>query len=135
MSDLDKKYPLRLDTRINFKNLIPHFYISDNETSDFFIKLTNDNEPVEVENIIVAIAVINPNEKLNSCFLDTKSEKGLIYCNLPNQLKNVVGAYKARIMCISGNERIISNTFEYKVDVDEFQLLDELTEGSDELII
>ena len=49
MRDLDKKYPLRLDTRINFKNLIPHFYISDNQTNDFYIKLTNDNKPVEVE--------------------------------------------------------------------------------------
>lgn len=135
MSDLDKKYPLRLDTRINFKNLIPHFYISDNQTNDFYIKLTNDNKPVEVEDIIVVIAVINPNGNINSSFLDTKTEKGLIYCNLPNELKNVVGVYKARIMCISGEERIVSNTFEYKVDTDEFQLIDEITEDSEEMIV
>ena len=135
MSDLDKKYPLRLDTRINFKNLIPHFYISDNQTNDFYIKLTNDNKPVEVEDIIVVIAVINPNGNINSSFLDTKTEKGLIYCNLPNELKNVVGAYKARIMCISGEERIVSNTFEYKVDTDEFQLIDDITEDSEEMIV
>ena len=135
MSDLDKKYPLRLDTRINFKNLIPHFYISDNQTNDFYIKLTNDNKPVEVEDIIVVIAVINPNGNINSSFLDTKTEKGLIYCNLPNELKNVVGAYKARIMCISGEERIVSNTFEYKVDTDEFQVIDEITEDSEEMIV
>ena len=135
MSDLDKKYPLRLDTRINFKNLIPHFYISDNQTNDFYIKLTNDNKPVEVEDIIVVIAVINPNGNINSSFLDTKTEKGLIYCNLPNELKNVVGVYKARIMCISGEERIVSNTFEYKVDTDEFQIIDEITEDSEEMIV
>ena len=135
MSDLDKKYPLRLDTRINFKNLIPHFYISDNQTNDFYIKLTNDNKPVEVEDIIVVIAVINPNGNINSSFLDTKTEKGLIYCNLPNELKNVVGVYKARIMCISGEERIVSNTFEYKVDTDEFQVIDEITEDSEEMIV
>ena len=135
MSDLDKKYPLRLDTRINFKNLIPHFYISDNQTNDFYIKLTNDNKPVEVEDIIVVIAVINPNGNINSSFLDTKTEKGLIYCNLPNELKNVVGVYKARIMCISGEERIVSNTFEYKVDTDEFQLIDDVTEDSEEMIV
>ena len=135
MSDLDKKYPLRLDTRINFKNLIPHFYISDNQTNDFYIKLTNDNKPVEVEDIIVVIAVINPNGNINSSFLDTKTEKGLIYCNLPNELKNVVGVYKARIMCISGEERIVSNTFEYKVDTDEFQLIDDITEDSEEMIV
>ena len=135
MSDLDKKYPLRLDTRINFKNLIPHFYISDNQTNDFYIKLTNDNKPVEVEDIIVVIAVINPNGNINSSILDTKTEKGLIYCNLPNELKNVVGVYKARIMCISGEERIVSNTFEYKVDTDEFQLIDEITEDSEEMLV
>ena len=135
MSDLDKKYPLRLDTRINFKNLIPHFYISDNQTNDFYIKLTNDNKPVEVEDIIVVIAVINPNGNINSSFLDTKTEKGLIYCNLPNELKNVVGVYKARIMCISGEERIVSNTFEYKVDTDEFQVIDDITEDSEEMIV
>lgn len=135
MSDLDKKYPLRLDTRIKFKNLIPHFYISDNQTNDFYIKLTNDNKPVEVEDIIVVIAVINPNGNINSSFLDTKTEKGLIYCNLPNELKNVVGVYKARIMCISGEERIVSNTFEYKVDTDEFQVIDEITEDSEEMIV
>ena len=123
MSDLDKKYPLRLDTRIDFKNLIPHFYISDNETSDFYIKFTNDNQPVSVENVVIAIVVVNPNSQINSSLLDVNIDKGLIYCNLPNELKNVVGVYKAKIMCISEEERLVSNTFEYKVDMDEFAIL------------
>ena len=135
MSDLDKKYPLRLDTRIDFKNLIPHFYISDNETSDFYIKFTNDNQPVSVENVVIAIVVVNPNSQINSSLLDVNIDKGLIYCNLPNELKNVVGVYKAKIMCISEEERLVSNTFEYKVDMDEFAILNELTQNSDEILL
>ena len=135
MSDLDKKYPLRLDTRIDFKNLIPHFYISDNETSDFYIKFTNDNQPVSVENVVIAIVVVNPNSQINSSLLDVNIDKGLIYCNLPNELKNVVGVYKAKIMCISEEERLVSNTFEYKVDMDEFAILNEVVENSDEILL
>ena len=135
MSDLDKKYPLRLDTRIDFKNLIPHFYISDNETSDFYIKFTNDNQPVSVENVVIAIVVVNPNSQINSSLLDVNIDKGLIYCNLPNELKNVVGVYKAKIMCISEEERLVSNTFEYKVDMDEFAILNEVVEDSDEILL
>ena len=135
MSDLDKKYPLRLDTRINFKNLIPHFYISDNDTSDFYIKFTNDNQPVSVENVVIAIVVVNPNSQINSSLLDVNIDKGLIYCNLPNELKNVVGVYKAKIMCISEEERLVSNTFEYKVDMDEFAILNEVVEDSDEILL
>ena len=135
MSDLDKKYPLRLDTRIDFKNLIPHFYVSDNETSDFYIKFTNDNQPVSVENVVIAIVVVNPNSQINSSLLDVNIDKGLIYCNLPNELKNVVGVYKAKIMCISEEERLVSNTFEYKVDMDEFAILNEVVENSDEILL
>ena len=135
MSDLDKKYPLRLDTRIDFKNLIPHFYVSDNETSDFYIKFTNDNQPVSVENVVIAIVVVNPNSQINSSLLDVNIDEGLIYCNLPNELKNVVGVYKAKIMCISEEERLVSNTFEYKVDMDEFAILNEVVENSDEILL
>lgn len=121
MSVLDKKYVLKVDTKSTFFNPTLQFSISDNETSDMLIRVTNDNKLIYMKDIIAVMVVIDPNNMIHSDFVEVeKAEEGLLYCNLSNNLKNIDGTWKARLMCIYGEERIVTSTFSYKVNVDEF---------------
>lgn len=126
MSILDKKYVLKVDTKSTFFNPTPQFSISDNETSDFNIRVTNANKIINLSDVIAVMVVINPNNEMYSDFVEVeKAEEGLLYCNLSQSLKNIDGTWKARLMCIYGEERIVTSTFSYKVNTDEFVQLNQ----------
>lgn len=126
MSILDKKYVLKVDTKSTFFNPTPQFSISDNETSDFNIRVTNANKIINLSDVIAVMVVINPNNEMYSDFVEVeKAEEGLLYCNLSQSLKNIDGTWKARLMCIYGEERIVTSAFSYKVNTDEFVQLNQ----------
>lgn len=127
MSTLDKKYTIRLDIKNNFFNAIPIFSISDNETSDFNIRITNANRMINLHDVIVVIVAINPAGEMYSDFVEVESgEEGLLYCNLKQSFKNIAGIWNARLMLIYENEKVVTGTFSYKVNTDEFVTLNEL---------
>lgn len=126
MSNLDKRYTLKLDTKGTFFNPTPQFSLSDNETSDMLIRVTNNNKLIDMKGVIVVMVVIDPNGIMHSDFVELqRAEEGLLYCNLNQSLKNVDGTWKARLMCIYGEERIVTSTFSYKVNTDEFVQLNQ----------
>lgn len=125
MSVLDKKYVLKVDTKSTFLNPTPQFLLSDNETSDFYIKVTNGNKIIDLKDIIIVMVAIDPNNIAHSDFVEVKkANEGLAYCNLSQSLKNIDGTWKARLMCIYEQERIVTSTFSYRVNTDEFVQLD-----------
>lgn len=126
MSNLDKRYTLKLDTKSTFFNPTPQFSLSDNETSDMLIRVTNNNKLIDMKGIIVVMVAIDPNGIMHSDFVELqRAEEGLLYCNLNQSLKNVDGTWKARLMCIYREERIVTSTFSYKVNTDEFVQLNQ----------
>ena len=58
MSDLDKKYTIRLDLINNIQNEKMRFSLSDNETSDFYIKITKSTGKVDLTDKIVKLYVV-----------------------------------------------------------------------------
>lgn len=125
MSTLDKKYVLKVDTKSTFLNPTPQFSLSDNETSDFNIRISNANKIIDLKDIIIVMVAIDPNDITHSDFVEVeRANEGLAYCNLSQSLKNIDGTWKARLMCIYGQERIVTSTFSYKVNTDEFVQLD-----------
>ena len=126
MSKLDKRYTLKLDTKGTFFNPTPQFSLSDNETSDMLIRVTNNTKLIDMKGIIAVMVAIDPNGIMHSDFVELqRAEEGLLYCNLNQSLKNVDGTWKARLMCIYGEERIVTSTFSYKVNTDEFVQLNQ----------
>ena len=126
MSTIDKKYTIKLDTKNSLFNTIPVFSLSDNETSDFNIRITNANRIINLQDVIVVIVAINPNNEMLSDFVEVeKAEEGLIYCNLRQSFKNITGVWNARLMLIYENEKVVTSTFSYKVNTDEFVQLNE----------
>ncbi|MGL5765158.1 MAG: BppU family phage baseplate upper protein [Sarcina sp.] len=126
MSKLDKKYTLKLDTKSTYFNPVPVFHLSDDETSDMVIRVSNNNNVIDLKDVIALMVVINPNNEMLSSFIEVQNiEEGLLYCNLPKQFKNITGTYTARLMCIFGEEKVITNTFSYKSESDEFVRLNQ----------
>lgn len=126
MSTLDKQYFIKLDTKLSTSNDIPQFSISDCDTSDMLIRITNENTLVNLTDVIVLMVAISPNGSTQADFLEVKkAEEGLIYCDLKESFKNIQGPWKARIMCIYQDEKIVTSTFSYNVIADEFVTLNE----------
>lgn len=126
MGTLDKQYFIKLDTKLSTSNIIPEFFISDNDTSDMLIRITNENALVDLNNVIILMAATSPNNISYADFLEVKkAEEGIIYCNLKSQFKNIIGTWTARLMLVYENEKIVTNTFSYKVSTDDFVVLNE----------
>ena len=73
----------------------------DNNTSDFFIKISNSGKSFNIEKAIVVLAVIKPSGKVSSQFVEAKND--VIYADLkPNMVDEIItlsssgGAEKAR---------------------------------------
>lgn len=126
MSNLDKKYTIKLDTKNSYFNTVPTFSLSDNETSDFNIMITNRNSTMNLQNVIVVMVAINPNNEMYSDFIEVENEEeGLLYCNLKQAFKNITGTWNARLMLIYEDEKVVTGTFSYRVNTDEFVTLNE----------
>ena len=117
MNNFDKKYNLRLDLQFRCENQKMRFGIHDNFTSDFFIRITSGGRLVDLENAIAILAVIKPNQTVQSQFLEIKD--GKIYADLESNMKDQVGIYEARALLIYEEERVSTDIIEYEVTEDK----------------
>ena len=126
MAILDKTYSIKLDVKNSITNTVPEYYISDNETSDILITIINGKNVVVLDNVIVLMVAISPDKERQYDFIDVRvAEEGLIYCNLKQQFKNVAGTWYSRLMLISNEEKLVTDTFSYNVESDDFVGMDD----------
>ena len=131
MSNIDKRYKtVKLDIIEKMYNDINlTFSKSDVNTSDFFILITKNKAEIDLSSFKTILFVINPNkEKLPPKLLQSsRNQKGLFYCNLPYDYKNIAGPYECQILVIDEktNERIVTTEkFSYYVNDDLVDLDD-----------
>lgn len=118
---IDTRYNIELDLVRKKINPDMFFNLSDNETSDFYIKITNDNKDIDISNYQVVLYVAKPNKNTKDTILQYDSEKGCIYCNLESDFKNIIGIYVAQIAVkdnSTGEIKFTRGRFKYKVDSD-----------------
>ena len=124
MSNLDKKYSIRLDLINNIQNENMKFSLSDNETSDFYIEITKSMKKIDLTNKTVRLYVVKPNKNViyTEITLYTEDNKAnVFYCDLPNNFKNVKGSYYAQILIediITGEKVVTPSKFSYTVESD-----------------
>ena len=63
---MDKKYNLKLDLQFRCNNSVMKFNQFDNETSDFFMRITNGGKLVDIEKALVVLATIKPSGKVST---------------------------------------------------------------------
>ena len=67
---MNKKYNLKLDLQFRCNNSTMKFNQFDNNTSDFFMRITNAGKLVDIEKAIVVLATIKPSGKVSSQFVE-----------------------------------------------------------------
>lgn len=124
MSILDTRYKtICLDFILNKVNDIDLvFSISDLETSDFYIKVTKNNEEIDLSSFKTVLWILKDDGTTYTKDL-TQDEKelGLFYCNLENKYKNKIGTYKAQILVKDLNtleQKLTKSIFQYIVTDD-----------------
>jgi hypothetical protein len=106
----------------------------DNNTSDFFMRITNGGNLVDVEKAIVVLAAIKPSGKVASQFVEVKN--GLVYADLKPSMKDEIGTYAAQAMLILEDERVVTDVISYEVEEDKiFSLLNDTVETSEEFTL
>ena len=124
MSDLDKKYTIRLDLINNIQNEKMRFSLSDNETSDFYIKVTKSTGRVDLTDKTVKLYVVKPNKNVVYITVTPYTEcndTNVFYCDLPNDFKNIKGTYYAQMLVediITGEKVVAPSKFSYIVESD-----------------
>ena len=124
MSDLDKKYTIRLDLINNIQNEKMRFSLSDNETSDFYIKVTKSTGKVDLTDKTVKLYVVKPNKNVVYITVTPYTEcndTNVFYCDLPNDFKNIKGTYYAQMLVediITGEKVVAPSKFSYIVESD-----------------
>lgn len=137
MSILDKRYKtisLDINTRIFNTDLNMIFSISDNETSDFYIKITKNLEDIDLSNYFVVLWIKKPDGTTLSKTVQQNIENGLFYCNLEEKLKDQVGTYKVQIYIEDPDtfERVTTlGIFKYEVLDDILHKRQDLEEPSE----
>lgn len=119
---MNRKYNLKLDLQFRCNNSVMKFNQFDNNTSDFFIRITRSGELFDVNNAIAILAVIKPDNTSQAQFLEIK--EGKVYADLNNNMKDQVGKYKAQALLIMEDERVSTDVIEY--DVTEDNILNQL---------
>ena len=114
---LNRKYNLKLDLQFRCNNSVMKFNQFDNETSDFFMRISNGGKLVDIEKALVVLATIKPSGKVSSQFVEVKN--GLIYADLKTNMKDEIGTYTAKAMLILEDERIVTETISYEVEEDK----------------
>lgn len=131
---MNRKYNLKLDLQFRCNNSIMKFNQFDNNTSDFFIRITNSGNLVDIEKAIVVLAVIKPSGKVSSQFIEVKN--GLVYVDLKPNMRDEIGTYTAKAMLILEDERVVTDVISYKVEEDKiFSLLNDSVETSEEFTL
>ena len=111
---MDRKYNLKLDLQFRCNNSTMKFNQFDNNTSDFFMRITNGGNLVDIEKAIVVLATIKPSGKVASQFVEV--ENGLVYADLKTNMKDEIGTYTAQAMLILEDERVVTDTINYEVN-------------------
>lgn len=131
---MNKKYNLKLDLQFRCNNSIMKFNQFDNNTSDFFMRITNGGNLVDIEKALVVLAVIKPSGKVSSQFVEV--ENGLVYADLNPSMKDEIGTYAAQAMLILEDERVVTDVISYEVEEDKiFSLLNDTVETSEEFTL
>ena len=110
---MNKNYGLKLDLQFKTRPTNMVFDEFDNNTSDFFIKITREGKGIDISNCIPTLLVIRPNGEADSQLLEIQDNT--IYCNLKPSLKNQVGKYIAKIMLVEGDKKIFLDDISYTV--------------------
>lgn len=131
---MNRKYNLKLDLQFRCNNSIMKFNQFDNNTSDFFIKISSGGKSFDVEKAIVVLATIKPSGKVASQFVEVKN--GLVYADLKPSMKDEIGTYAAQAMLILEDERVVTDVISYEVEEDKiFSLLNDIVETSEEFTL
>ena len=131
---MNKKYNLKLDLQFRCNNSIMKFNQFDNNTSDFFIKISNGGKSFDVEKAIVVLAIIKPSGKAASQFVEV--ENGLVYADLKSNMRDEIGTYTAKAMLILEDERVVTDSISYEVEEDKiFSLLNDTVGTSEEFTL
>ena len=131
---MNKNYNLKLDLQFRCNNSTMKFNQFDNNTSDFFMRITNAGNLFDVEKAMVVLAVIKPSGKVASQFVEV--ENGLIYADLKPNMRDEIGIYTAQAMLILEDERIVTDAISYEVEEDKiFSLLNDTVETSEEFTL
>ena len=121
MSILDKKYKLaQLDINEKTYNsdLDMIFSLSDNETSDFYLKITKNSANIDLSNFSVVLWIKKPDGTTLPKTIQQNIEDGLFYCNLEDKYKNQKGPYSVQAFIEDPEtlERVATiGTFSYQV--------------------
>lgn len=124
MSILDTRYKtIYLDFILNKVNDIDLvFSISDLETSDFFVKVTKNNEEIDLSSFKTVLWILKEDGTTDTKDLvQDEKEPGLFYCNLENKYKSKIGTYKAQILVKDPNtleQKLTKSIFKYLVTDD-----------------
>ena len=105
---MNKQYNLKLDLQFRCNNSTMKFNQFDNNTSDFFMRITNGGKLVDIEKAIVVLAVIKPSGKVASQIVEVKN--GLVYADLKPSMKDEIGTYTAQAMLVLEDERVVTDT-------------------------
>ena len=131
---MNKNYNLKLDLQFRCNNSTMKFNQFDNNTSDFFIKISNGGKSFDVEKAIVVLATIKPSGKVASQFVEVKND--VIYADLKSNMKDEIGTYTAQAMLILEDERVVTDTISYEVEEDKiFSLLNDTVEATEEFTL
>lgn len=131
---MNREYNLKLDLQFRCNNSTMKFNQFDNNTSDFFMRITNGGNLVDIEKAIVVLAVIKPSGKVASQFVEVKN--GLVYADLKPSMKDEIGTYTAQAMLILEDERVVTDVISYEVKEDKiFSLLNDTVETSEEFTL
>ena len=131
---MNKNYNLKLDLQFRCNNSTMKFNQFDNNTSDFFIKISNGGKSFDIEKAIVVLATIKPSGKVSSQFVEV--ENGLVYADLKPSMKDEIGTYTAKAMLILENERVVTDVISYEVEEDKiFSLLNDTVGISEEFTL
>ena len=121
---MNKKYNLKLDLQFRCNNSTMRFDEFDNNTSDFFIRVTRAGELIDISKAIVTLVVIKPDNSVDAQFLEIQDSK--VYANLKPSMKNLVGKYEAIASIVVNGD--IANTDPIFYDVNENKFLRQLNE-------
>lgn len=131
---MNKNYNLKLDLQFRCNNSIMKFNQFDNNTSDFFMRITNGGNLVDIEKALVVLAAIKPSGKVASQFVEVKN--GLVYADLKPSMKDEIGTYAAQAMLILEDERVVTDAISYEVEEDKiFSLLNDTVGTSEEFTL
>ena len=131
---MNRNYNLKLDLQFRCNNSIMKFNQFDNNTSDFFIRITNGGNLVDIEKALVVLAVIKPSGKVSSQFVEV--ENGLVYADLKPNMKDEIGTYTAKAMLILEDERVVTDSISYEVEEDKiFSLLNDTVEDTEDFTL